>query len=174
MQEIWKPIYGWEIYYEISNLGNVRSLEREGRTSFGLRKYGGKTVNSFVHSNGYLCINLTKKGMRKQYLLHRLVLESFVGECPLGMEACHRDGNRLNAQLANLRWDTRSNNALDKRNHITWQGGENSGTSKLKVEQVIYIKNNKKIPTKILAEKFNVSLTTILKIKANQSWILIK
>ena len=174
MQEIWNPVFGWEMFYEISNLGNVRSLQREGTTNFGLRKYGGKNVKSFIHGNGYLCVNLTKKDTRKQYLVHRLVLESFIGQCPVGMEACHKDGNRLNANLSNLRWDTRSNNALDKRNHLTWQGGENCGTSKLKLEQVKFIKNNKNIPTKILAENFDVSLNTIQRVKANQTWNFVK
>lgn len=46
--------------------------------------------------------------------VHRLVLEHFIGPCPEGMEACHRDGDKANNTLSNLRWDTTSANALDK------------------------------------------------------------
>lgn len=170
MQEIWKPILGMENFYEISNFGNIKSLERDGKTSFGARKYGGKNVNSFVSKNGYPSVNLTKKDFRKQFSVHRLVLEAFIGKCPEGMEACHTDGNRLNFNLSNLRWDTRQNNALDKRNHKTWQGGENCGTSKLKIEQVRYIRENKTELNSILAKKFNVSLNTISRIKKGETW----
>lgn len=170
MNEIWKSVKGLETFYEISNFGKVRSLEREGKTSFGARKYGGNEVKHFVGRNGYPAINLTKKGFRKQFSIHRLVLESFVGDCPVGMEACHRDGNRLNVNLSNLRWDTRSNNALDKRNHATWQGGEKSSTSKLKIEQVRFIRENQKESNKSMAEKFNVSVKTISKVKTNETW----
>ena len=42
----------------------------------------------------------------KTRLVHRLVLETFVGAAPAGMEGCHNDGNRFNKRLENLRWDT--------------------------------------------------------------------
>lgn len=55
-------------------------------------------------------------------LVHRLVLEAFVGPCPSGCEGCHYDGNPANNIVSNLRWDTTKNNCLDKRRH-----GRNGG-----------------------------------------------
>lgn len=171
--EIWKKVLGLEEFYEVSNLGNVKSLERDGVTKYGKRKYGGNIVKPFIASTGYPSINLTKKGFRKQYLLHRLVLEAFIGKCPDGMEGCHNDGNRANCKLDNLRWDTRSNNALDKRNHATWQAGQNNGNSRLSNDQAKEIKKSNLSAIK-LAKIYNVSQTTILKVKHGQSYINVK
>jgi hypothetical protein len=168
--EIWKKVLGLEEFYEVSNLGNVRSLERDGVTNYGKRKYGGNNLKSFIALSGYPSINLTKKGFRKQYLLHRLVLEAFIGKCPDGMEGCHNDGNRTNCKLDNLRWDTRSNNALDKRNHATWQAGQNNGNSKLTNLQAKEIRESK-LSCKKLAKMYKVGATTISRIKNKQAYI---
>lgn len=55
--------------------------------------------------------------IRKDTYVHRMVLETFVGPCPEGLEACHNDGNPLNNRLDNLRWDTKSANAQDTLQH---------------------------------------------------------
>src|SRR5688500_9997592 len=55
---------------------------------------------------------------------HFLVLTAVRGPCPNGMEGCHNNGNRADARLDNLRWDTRKNNHADKKLHGTWQAGE--------------------------------------------------
>lgn len=167
--ENWKKIPDLEDFYEISDLGNIRSIQREGVTLYGKRLYGGKTLKPLIHSTGYPCVNLTKKGYRKQFFIHRLVLEAFVGKCPKNMEACHLNGVRSDARLVNLRWDTRSNNALDKRKHKTWQGGENNGNAKLTNEQALEIKKSKLSSIK-LAKIYGVGQTTILRIKHQQSY----
>ena len=167
--EIWKPVPNLEQFYEISNLGNIRSLIRKGKTQYGERTYGGKVIKCFISSSGYPCVNLTTKNFRKQYLVHRLVLEAFVGPCPNNMEGCHNDGNRKNFKLDNLRWDTRSNNALDKRNHLTWQGGENANGAKLTTDEARYIKYSKE-SCKKLAIKFKIGATTVSRIKSGKSW----
>ena len=171
--ENWKKIPNLEDFYEISDLGNIRSIQREGVTIYGKRLYGGKTLKPLLHSTGYPCVNLTKKGYRKQFFIHRLVLEAFVGKCPENMEACHLNGIRSDARLLNLRWDTRSNNALDKRKHKTWQGGENNGNAKLTNAQALEIKKTKLSSTK-LAKIYGVSQTTILRIKHQESYDLRK
>jgi len=167
--ENWIDVLELEDYYQISDLGNIRSKEREGITLYGKRLYGGKTLKPLIHSTGYPCVNLTKKGYRKQFFIHRLVLESFVGKCPEKMEACHLNGIRTDARLVNLRWDTRSNNALDKRKHKTWQGGENNGNAKLTNIQALEIKESK-LSSKKLAKIYNIGQTTVLRIKHGKSY----
>jgi hypothetical protein len=49
--------------------------------------------------------------------VHRLVLETFVGPCPDGMECCHNNGDPADNRLENLRWDTLSSNAYDRVEH---------------------------------------------------------
>ena len=77
--EIWKDVLGLEQYYEVSNLGNIKSKVRTGITNFGERTYGGKVVKPFLSTVGYPTVNLTYKGYRKQFHVHKLVLEAFNG-----------------------------------------------------------------------------------------------
>jgi hypothetical protein len=117
----WAAIVGWEGYYEISSEGEVRSVLRAGEKIN--RDYGGRLLAPVRCKNGYSAVNLTKPGLRRQVLVHRAVLKAFSGSPPMGMEACHNNGDRSDNRLANLRWDTRKNNHADKIAHGTWQAG---------------------------------------------------
>lgn len=73
----------------------------------------------------YLVVRLSKNGWGENGLVHRLVLEAFVGPCPEGQEGCHNNGDVLNCRLTNLRWDTKSSNNLDRVKHGThWQAAK--------------------------------------------------
>lgn len=50
---------------------------------------------------------------------HQIILETFIGLCPKGMETCHNNGIKMDNRLKNLRWDTRKSNGIDRRNHNT-------------------------------------------------------
>jgi hypothetical protein len=167
--EAWKPIPGWEGFYEASSMGRIRSLKRPGKTQFGIRQNGGKILKQIPHNNGYLVVNMTANGKRKQELVHKLVLEAFVGSRPDGMEACHNNGNRHDPRVENLRWDTRKANHADKLDHGTWQGGEASGTSKLTESAVIEIRQSDQSINEIAA-KYGVSRGCIEKAKYRQTW----
>lgn len=69
--------------------------------------------------SGHRLVMLYLDGKPIGRLVHRLVLEAFVGPCPDGMEACHGDGDPDNNRLTNLRWDTRSANQMDSVRHGT-------------------------------------------------------
>lgn len=122
-QEEWRPVVGYEGRYDVSNLGRVRSVDREVLTRWGPRLRKGKILAASINQRtGYRVATLSdKQSGRKLYyaLVHRLVLEAFVGPCPPGMECCHGDLDRSNAALSNLRWDTRSANTIDAVNHQT-------------------------------------------------------
>lgn len=100
MKEIWKPIKGYESLYEISNLGNVRSLV----TNRNLKP---------IHSkNGYYTVGLSKNGNVKLMTIHRLVALHFVTN-PNPNEfniVNHKDENKLNNVYTNLEWCTLSYN----------------------------------------------------------------
>ncbi|MFC0225657.1 NUMOD4 motif-containing HNH endonuclease [Serratia aquatilis] len=167
--EIWTQARGWEGSYEVSNMGRVRSIARKGRKGSG-RTYGGKIIKQTFHkSSGYLVVSLSKDNKARQVLLHRLVLSSFKGDAPEGMECCHENGDRCDPRLKNLRWDTRKNNLADKKKHGTWQGGENNTWHKLNAAQVIAIRASNK-PHKYWMEKFNVSYGCIAAVIEGRSW----
>ena len=102
MTETWKPIVGRLIAYEVSDLGRVRNRN-------------GRILKPTPVGKGYLRVRIVG---RDRYI-HHLVLESFVGPCPLGMQACHNNGDKTDNRSANLRWDTPSSNNRDQVKHGT-------------------------------------------------------
>lgn len=119
--EIWKPVVGYEGLYEVSSQGRARSLDRVVATTKGrgTKRVKGKVLAPFTDKDGYQRINLCKDSKKKQVAIHRLVLESFVGPRPEGHEACHNNGKPKDNRVENLRWDSVSNNSLDKVRHGT-------------------------------------------------------
>ena len=98
--EIWKDVVGYEGLYKVSNKGNVFSVERMVRG----KKCGGIILKPRYHRDGYLQVMLCKNGIRKNKLIHRLVLETFV-ENPNNLpEVNHLDENKANNELPNLEW----------------------------------------------------------------------
>lgn len=114
--ERWLPVVGFEGFYEVSDLGRVRSLDRTVRTKGGATKrHRGRVLTPKRANNGYLQVDLSKLGVTHQRLLHRLVLEAFVGPHPANTEACHApDPDTSNNRATNLRWDTHANNCADR------------------------------------------------------------
>lgn len=78
------------------------------------------------HRHGYPAVILSRDGRPSTRLVHRLVMEAFVGPRPPGLVCCHNDGNPANNHLSNLRYDTPSANQRDRALHGTAQlGSEN-------------------------------------------------
>jgi hypothetical protein len=114
MSEIWKPVVGSENYYEISNLGQAKSLDRIINTrGRGKRKHQGRDLKATLDSRGYPIVSIGGRTRK----IHQLVLEAFVGPCPPGMEGCHNNGCPTDNRLENLRWDTPSSNSQDRIKH---------------------------------------------------------
>jgi hypothetical protein len=111
-EEQWRPVVGYEGLYEVSDLGRVRSTRRRGAV-------GGIAKQFVSNRNGYWVVNLHRPGGHAHRTVHGMVMESFVGPRPAGMDIRHLDGNPQNARLSNLAYGTRSENNLDKRLHGT-------------------------------------------------------
>jgi DNA-binding XRE family transcriptional regulator len=167
MVEIWKPSINYEGLYEISNLGRIKSLINNHGT---LRE---KILKPIKNNTGYFCVFLCKNKIIKRYNIHRLILEAFVGPCPIGKEACHNDGNRENYSIENLRWGTRKENFEDRTRHGNSLIGIKNPRAKLNEKQVRIIKwllEDKYLTHKEIAQIFNVSRHTITKINNNKLW----
>lgn len=116
--ETWKDIAGFEGYYQVSDQGRVRSLDRTiPHKRFGTVNRKGRIIAPGSNPAGYVIYGLKREGKTKGRTAHTLVLEAFVGPRPEGKEACHNDGDRKNNRLENLRWDTNSENKMDIQRH---------------------------------------------------------
>ena len=116
--EVWRPVRGHEATYEVSNHGRVRSVDRTITDKHGnRRRHSGRVLKLATSPTGHLKVNLGLDNPAK--LVHRIVLEAFVGPAPEKHECCHRDGNPANNHLENLRWDTRAENNFDRVRHGT-------------------------------------------------------
>lgn len=119
--ERWLPIPGWEGLYEASDQGRVRSVDRILRLRNGQqRRYKGRVLRICPRAgNAYRSVGLSSPNGDVKYEVHRLIILTFEGPCPLGMEVRHLDGNADNSALANLAYGTRGENGRDKREHGT-------------------------------------------------------
>lgn len=97
MTEIWRPIKGYENRYEVSNLGNVRSLNWRNKGEV-------KSVTPKQHNRGYLHVLLYRGKECKSYLVHRLVAEAFIPCSGSQMTVNHIDENPTNNRVDNLEW----------------------------------------------------------------------
>ena len=108
--ECWAPIKGYEGWYEVSNAGNVRSVERvvtykDGRK----RTYPSVILKTRLH-NGYKMVNLNKNKKCKEAYVHRLVAEAFKLKPKNKPWVNHKNGIKLDCSSANLEWCTPSYN----------------------------------------------------------------
>lgn len=118
-RENWKPVPGFEGYYEVSDLGRVRSCERKVKAS--LRHVPEKTltariVKPFVRGRGYIGVGLWRAGKRTTVYVQRIVLLAFVGPPPGGAaQASHEpDPDPWNCRLDNLRWRSHAANSAER------------------------------------------------------------
>lgn len=133
------------------------------------RKYGNwRRLKPAKQSRGYWTVRLNGRSEA----VHRLILEAFVGPCPIGMEACHNDGNKDNNVPSNLRWDTSKNNHADRHGHGTGQIGERSPNAKLNEVEVLEIlrKAEARESHVSIAREFHVSPRHVGLIVSRKLW----
>lgn len=109
--EIWKDIKGYEGYYKVSNLGNIKRIETVIRyKNNGLRNYPAKVLKQEKIMEGYLRVVLMKEGVKKRFMSHRLVAEAFIPNTENKPFVNHINGNPNDNRVENLEWCTQSEN----------------------------------------------------------------
>jgi len=115
-----------------------------------------------------------KNGRQRMFYVHHLVLEAFVGPCPPGLEASHKDGDPSNNHVSNLVWESHLKNVRRKIDHGTVAKGINNGRAKLtwkKVSLIRYLAREKNLSQSSIARRFRVNKSTIAAIVSNRTWM---
>ena len=172
MKEKWKDIPGHEGKYQASTEGRIRSVDRQvmGRCHYTgesfIRNVKGKVLSPGRSKTGHLSVVLGRGENGSQ--VHQLIMRTFVGEPPQGMEVLHKNGDPADNRLCNLHYGTRTENILDVYN----DGGR---WRKLSADDVEAIRFGLAtgLTGRELAAMFKVSESTIscIKRKVTYSWL---
>ena len=158
--------------YRVGNDGSFWS-RRNGSNLWG-RTEGWRRVEGSLTKKGYVLIRMGKK----LYLIHRLVLEAFVGCRPPGMECRHLNGVKTDNRLSNICWGTPLENAADRirlgefQNRANMAKGENHGRAVLTGGDVTEIRRLRQLGHSqyALGRRFGVSRRAIQAILEGHTW----
>lgn len=175
MQELWRPVVGYEHRYVVSNLGRVRRLAYSA-TAFDrrlqrnmTRHHKSKLLRLTPDKAGYLKVRIGQETR----LVHQLVLFAFVGPRPDGCVACHGPAGIADNSLGNLSWGSLSKNmGDDRRRDNTLPCGETHYLAKLTVEKVKYIRKhyNEHKNCARLADLLGISSATVHSVVTGKTW----
>lgn len=162
MNEIWKDIIGYEGLYQVSNLGNIKSLGNGGTHKT------ERILSQKITRFGYKTVILHKNGVRKDCRVHRLVAYAFLPNDDDTLVVNHKDGDKCNNRVENLEWCTQSDNVIHayENNLHNSPSGEKHWNCKLteaEVNQIRkeYIKYDYEFGSGGLSKKYGVSSRAI-------------
>lgn len=173
MKEVWEDIQEYEGFYQVSNLGRVRSLDRTVPAKNGKIKFckGGIKAQS-ENSCGYLRVMLSKNKKNTHILVHRLVAAAFLENPDNHKQVNHINGNKKDNSIDNLEWIS----GLENIKHSIETGlrdlkGEKNSQSKLTKKDVIEIKKRLENETlTAISKDYDISISVISKIKLGKAW----
>lgn len=123
--EIWKPVVGWEGFYEVSNMGRVRSITRivhadihrvDGTYWHQTYKKEGRILKTHDNGHSYLSVGLHGQGRKDKHVyIHIMVAKAFIPNPNNLPEVNHKDFNKKNNTVENLEWVSRKDNQLHYR-----------------------------------------------------------
>lgn len=175
MEEVWKDIPDYEGYYQVSNLGRVRSLDLNIIKSNGMKySYKGRIIKFKENrSDKRPEVQLYKDTTHKMKFVCHLVLEAFVGPKPLNKECCHRNDIPTDNNLDNLYWGTREENIQDKIRNGKTTRGEKSYNHKLTesdVKDILLLLEDPSNTQQSIANKYGVVREVIKDINIGKIW----
>jgi len=183
VKEIWKPIKGFSVFYEISNFGRVRSCKGKGpsyktKTPVILKpKKAGK--NHYKPGGAYYCVALRKKGKSYYHYIHRLVASAFLHK-PRKLrkpEVNHINGIKSDNTVFNLEWVNRRSNVFHQR-HILDRTtkGVNHFNAKINDEIALSVKLmlRDNVHYKVICSKLGISTSIVMGIKTGVTWKHVK
>lgn len=175
MIEKWRPVPTLESFYEISNLGRIKSLERSIVRKDGKpMTYPSRIKKQHFDKDGYKMTSLTAEGIKTKVAVHRLVAIAFIPNPDNYPQVNHKDGNKVNNCVDNLEWCNASqNNYHAYRLGLASNKGEKNGASKLthkKVEEIRTLYKTGRYQYKEIGELYGVTGGTVSAIVKRRLW----
>jgi DNA-directed RNA polymerase specialized sigma subunit len=164
MKEEFKDVKSYEGIYQISNFGNIKSLEYKK----------GKTLKVNKNSRGYFCVGLYKNGIQKTLGIHRLIAVAFILNPENKKTVNHKNGIKADNRLENLEWVSYSENIQHAYNMgLNNNSGEEHRLSKLTEKEVLQIRDlckYKRFTQKEIGIIYNCHNSTISRIVTQKIW----
>ena len=166
MIEMWREIENYENIYQVSNLGKIRSLDREitykyKENDIRSAKLKGRNIKISKDNNGYAITCLTKNTKGKTHKIHRLVAKAFISNPEKKKCVNHKNGIKNDNRVENLEWCTHSENSIH-----SYKIG--TSTSKHKYKKIIISKDGKNIKFKSIKEA-----SLYIQCKPNSLWAVL-
>jgi DNA-binding XRE family transcriptional regulator len=178
--EVYVDIPGYEGYYQVSNYGNVRSLDRVIKEKTGkTQTLKDRILKQRTNPSGYYYIGLGKNGSKATFAIHQLVAQAFLDNPNNKPTVNHITGIKTDNNVSNLEWATYSENLEHAYNSglrasVSSKAlGKKNYKRKLKTEQVLEIKHllaAGNMTHKEIAKKYGVSRSTVGNINSNRYW----
>lgn len=174
--EKWKPVPGYEGYYEVSDQGRFKALERTIVRKDGAKvRYKEKIIAlDYGKKDGYPCVHLCRDCKPSVYNAHRIIAECFVPN-PRGCKFInHKDGNKKNCAASNLEWVTASENA-EHAYRVLGRKPPRLGTcgTRFTPDQIRAIRKDQRKVTEI-AKEHGVTRESIYNIKKRKTYSIIE
>jgi hypothetical protein len=166
MQEVWRPVVGYEGLYSVSDQGRVRSEDRVVRHGHQLK---GRPLSAAPDSYGYLKVAVWKNNVQRSVRIHSLVADAFLGPQPPKLVVCHGTGGHLDNSLGNLSYGSRKKNAQDMLRDGTALTGTKAPMAKLTEKDVREIRGSSESGV-ALARRYGVATAQISRIRTRKNW----
>jgi hypothetical protein len=162
--EIWKPILGFEGFYECSSFGNFRSVRGGKGTRF------HKPIKTWQSDRGYARIELRVNRKRHKVFAHRLIAKTFFGDSDLTVN--HKNGIRHDNRIENLEFLSSGDNTRHAARITGRNQGEKHGRAKLNNADAKAIRIQRESGQRVadIAKQYGVARSTISMLLTGKNW----